>query len=331
MDARYKLCEQRGSGNTGTVYRAHHRELNREVAVKLIRLEAIDDRRDLLGEARKLASLEDHENVVKVWDAGDWDHHTVYVASEYCPGGSLEDISKAGLVDPGKACSLVSDVCRGLDHVHRGGLLHLDIRPANVLIGADGKPKLIDFGLARWTHDPTVEEWYWPHAAPELVEVSEGQVATDIYGIAMSLAHLLTAGAICRPFLAGASLVDASANGEWPRLEKLGLNVPKKLQTVIAQAVEYDPGERQPSIQAFKRQLDAATPAISFAIELDGSLSSTTEDWTITTVPKGRTFEVEVRKKGRRRNELGATGLSGPKARSHVANLVKGFAYPKKK
>ncbi len=105
-------------------------------------------------------------------------------------------------------------MCRGLDHVHRGGLLHLDIRPTNVLIGSDGKPKLIDFGLARWTHDPAVEEWYWPHAAPELVEVSEGQVATDIYGMAMTLAHLLTGGDICQPFLAGAALVEASANGD---------------------------------------------------------------------------------------------------------------------
>ena len=107
----------------------------------------------------------------------DWDDRTVYVASEHCPRGSLEDVSQAGPVDPGRACSLVSDVCRGLDHVHRGGLLHLDIRPANVLVGSAGKPKLIDFGLARWTHGAAVEEWYWPHAAPEPVELGEGQVA----------------------------------------------------------------------------------------------------------------------------------------------------------
>jgi serine/threonine protein kinase len=330
VDGRYQLKEELGSGNTGTVYRAHHRDLGREVAVKLITLDFVRDRDELLSEARKLASLDDHENVVKVWDAGDWDDRSVYVASEYCPGGSLEDISKAGLVDPGRACCLVSDVCRGLDHVHRGGLLHLDIRPANVLIGSDGKPKLIDFGLARWTHDPAVAEWYWPHAAPELVEACEGRVATDIYGTAMTLAHLLTGGDICRPFLAGAALVEASANGDWPRLEKLGPNVPKKLQKVISQAVEYDPTARQATIQVFKRQLDGATPAVSFAIQADGTLTSTTEGWVIRTVPVGKTYDVEVRKRGRRRNELGAPGLAAPKARGLVRNLVKGFAYPKK-
>ncbi len=99
---------------------------------------------------------------------------------------------------------------------------------------------------------------------------------------------------------------------------------------MIAQAVEYDPTARQPTIQAFKRRLDGATPAVSFAIQVDGTLTSTTEAWAITTVPVGKTYDVEVRKRGRRRNELGATGLTAPKARGLVTNLVKGFAYPKK-
>jgi serine/threonine protein kinase len=238
---------------------------------------------------------------VKVHDAGDWTGNSVYVASEYCSGGSLEDLSKTVPLDPSRACELVSQGCRGLDVVHRSGLLHLDIRPANILIGGDGKPRLIDFGLARWTHDPNADEWYWPHAAPELVERSQGQVATDIYGMAMTLAHLLTAGAICRPFLSGIDLVDASANGEWPRLDELGVNVPKKLRSVIEAGVQYDPDKRPATIEAFKKLVDKATPAISFSLQDDGSLASTAHGWTITMVRRNGSHDVEVRTADRTR------------------------------
>lgn len=330
MQDRYQLKRKLGNGVTGEVYLADHVDLGREVAVKIIPLSHVKSRDDLLDEARKLVQLDGQANVVKVHDAGDWDGNRVYVASEYCPGGSLEDLSKTMPLDPGRACELVSQVCRGLDFVHRSGLLHLDIRPANILIGVDEKPKLIDFGLARWIHDPGTDEWYWPHAAPELVERGQGQAATDIYGMAMTLAHLLTAGAICRPFLAGIDLVNASANGEWPRLDELSVNVPKKLRAVIEAGVEYDPAKRPATIENFKKLLDKATPAVSFALQQDGSLASTSEGWTIKTVEGKGVFEVVVRRNNRRRSEYCGDGLPKPiAARRHVEKVVRSLAYPR--
>lgn len=303
---RYRVLRELGYGYAGHVYLAEHVDLGREEAVKVIPLTFVKNRDELLAEAKMLASLDGQENVVRVYDAGDWDDNHVYISSEFCSGGSLEARSKVAPLDPGTASKYISEVCRGLDYVHRSGVLHLDIRPANILIGTDTSPKLIDFGLARWTRDPGIEEWYYPHAAPELVETGEGQVATDIYGAGMTLAHLLTGGAICRPFLSGIPLVEASANGDWPRLEELGPNVPKKLRKVIGTAVQYDPDKRQPSIEAFKKELDKATPAVAFSLGEDSVLTSTTGDWTISTIERKGTYDIEVRQKTRRKGALGA-------------------------
>jgi eukaryotic-like serine/threonine-protein kinase len=155
---RYNLKRELGHGVTGRVFLAEHVDLGREEAVKIIPLTFVKNRDQLLAEAKMLASLDGQENVVRVYDASDWDDHNVYVSSEYCPRGSLDAMSKGISLDPGTACTYISEVCRGLDYVHRSELLHLDIRPANILIGTDGKPKLIDFGLARWAHDPGVDD-----------------------------------------------------------------------------------------------------------------------------------------------------------------------------
>lgn len=315
---RYKIKRELGHGNTGRVFLAEHVDLGREEAVKIVPLTFVKDRDQLLAEAKMLASLDGQENVVRVYDASDWDDQNVYISSEYCPGGSLDAISRGLALDPGTACTYISDVCRGLDFVHRNSLLHLDLRPANILLGGDGRPKLIDFGLARWAHDPTVDEMYYPHAAPELIEGTEGRVATDIFGMGMTLAHLLTGGSICRPFLKGIALVEASANGYWPRLDALEANVPRKLRKVIEESVQYNPDKRQPTIEGFKKQLDNATPAVSFMVVDKGTLTTTDDSWTISTVERKGAYDVEVRRNNRRKLALGGIGLTESKAARKV-------------
>jgi hypothetical protein len=126
----------------------------------------------------------------------------------------------------------------------------------------------------------------------------------------MKLAHLLAGSAICRLFLSGIPLVEASANGDGPRLEEIGRNVPKKLREVIETPVEYDTERRQPTIEALKKELDKATPAVSFSIRGDLILTSTTGDWTISTIPWKGPSVVEVRQKKRPKGALGAEGLT---------------------
>lgn len=211
-------------------------------------------------------------------------------------------------------------------HLHHHNLLHLDLRPANVLI-SDNVPRLVDFGLAKWADAADVENWYGPHAAPELVEAGRAEHATDIYAMAMTLAHLLTAGSICHPHPTGRELIEASVDGDWPRLHELPDNIPKKLRGLIARATDYKTASRPQSAVIFKRELDKVTPATSFyPPDPQGELQSSDGVWCIRQRQGTNAWSVEVLRAGRRRNDLGWTGASSAAASKQVGRIVQQFA-----
>lgn len=321
-DQRYEILGELGRGNFGIVYLARHTILDRECALKLVPV-AGDE---VLAEAQNLAALPEHDNVVKVLDAGIWDGHLAFIASELCVDGSLADLADGHPLDPATAITLISDTCRGLEHLHQHGMLHLDIRPANIL-RAGGRPLLADFGLARWKHEADVDDWYGPHAAPEFVETGRASPLSDIFSMAMTLAHVLTGGSLCRPFPALAQLVEGSADGDWPPLNKLGPNVPAKLRRVIQKATQYDPDQRPQSVAEFKRELDRATPVVSLAVSEEGHLASLDGLWSVDTIQsKGGRYSVEVRKNGRRRQPLCSKDLTPDQAEKAVLRIVKQLA-----
>jgi serine/threonine-protein kinase len=322
----YRLGKQLGKGNfTSGVYVAEHTELGREAAVKLLPLRYVTQRDELLDEARKMAALDEHDHVVNVLDAGDWDSAHVFIASEVCPGGSLEALAGAEPLDPARACNLVSDACRGLDHMHRHGLLHLDVRPANILIGKDGRVKIGDFGLARWVKRADIDLFYLPHAAPELVDSAVGSAAADQYSMATTLAHLLTAGEACAD--PPDDLVAASRSGRWPRLSALGLNVPDRLRKVLVKATASDPRARYEGIERFKRSVDEATPAVSFIETGTRLLESTDGVWTIEIVSGRVGYGVDVKRNGRRVKRMGIEGVNEAQSLRHVKKVVSSLAY----
>src|SRR5687767_10109621 len=118
-------------GFFGIVYRARQVHLDRIYALKIIRVGT--NPADVLEEARKWAALPAHNNVVDVVDADLWDDRHVFIASELLTGGSLEAVTCSATSNPTTACDLISQACRGLAHLRHHNLLHLDIRPANIL------------------------------------------------------------------------------------------------------------------------------------------------------------------------------------------------------
>jgi serine/threonine protein kinase len=321
-DARYELQSMLGRGNFGEVHQARQVHLDRVVALKLIwvRPEAAEE---VLGEARTLASLPEHDNVVRVTDAGEWERGRVYIASELCTGGSLEDLRD---LTPGLVCDLVSQACRGLAHLHHHRLLHLDVRPANILLN-EGVPRLVDFGLARWVDEAEVHDWYGPHAAPELIESGTASPASDVFAMAMTTAHLLTGGDVCRPFPTGVALVEACANGEWPRLHELPISVPTRVAKLLKAATTYDAAARPQDATAFKGRLDKVTPAVSFrAPDSQGTLVSGDGRWQIHQRRAGNGWLVEVTRDGRRRNGLAGQHSSKNASDKYLTKLVQAFA-----
>jgi eukaryotic-like serine/threonine-protein kinase len=326
---KYELGPRIGKGNFGAVFEATHAVFGTPAAIKLIQVGRLSDPDQVLDEARILASLPEHPHVVSVHDAGMWSGSEVYIAMELCSGGSLDSLCKQSPLDPATACHYVAEACSGLDHIHQRNLLHLDIRPANILLGSDGKAKLVDFGLAKWLADPAVDDWYTPHAAPEFVESGEASHASDIYAAGMTLAHLLTGGEICKGVPSGADFLTDCADGRWPNLDLVEPNTPARLRRVLRDATQYNEAKRPAAARDLKRSIDKATPINSFTSDGDGDWSSTDGAWAIRTTRHRKGATVDVLRNGRRVKDLQATGLSDDDARKQVARVLGALSYDK--
>ena len=268
-----------------------------------------------------MAALERHDNVVQVLDAGDWDSDHVYIASAFCNGGSLESsCTPPNLpLDPATACQHISGVCRGLDLIHRGGLLHLDIRPANILLH-DGVPKLGDFGLARWITDPQIGLVYAKHAAPELLQTGQGSMAADQYSMAMTLLHLVSGGASC---VDPPRTVTAQSWKGIPAVEgHAGPNLPRKLIRVLKRATSFAAPDRYASIEDFKRAVDAATPRTSFVWGGGFRIWTANDDLAIEWSAVKTGWAVDVRRSGRRIAGMRTTDLTLSERDKYLASLV---------
>lgn len=138
------ILEEIGRGGMGTVYRAYDPALDRTLAIKLLTLPALDPNQ-LLAEAQAMARVS-HPNVIRVYDAGLFEGH-VFIVMEYISGASF----RSWLSTPRPRAQILEKLVlagRGLSAIHRSGLIHRDFKPGNILIGADGEVKIIDFGIA---------------------------------------------------------------------------------------------------------------------------------------------------------------------------------------
>ncbi|MEI6605508.1 MAG: serine/threonine-protein kinase, partial [Verrucomicrobiota bacterium] len=137
-------------GGMGAVYKAKQRSLSRDVAIKILPPEVGNDplfRRSFETEARAMARL-NHPNLISVYDSGAVEN-MLYIVMEYVPGKSLYHSSYGQMVDPMQAVQLIQGICAGLSHAHENGIIHSDIKPANILLTPKAEPKIGDFGLVR--------------------------------------------------------------------------------------------------------------------------------------------------------------------------------------
>ena len=195
---RYALGEVIGRGGMADVYRATDVLLSREVAVKVLRDRAEDAhaRDRFTAEARTLASLS-HAGLVMILDAG-IDAEQPYLVMGLVEGSTLAALCAEGPLDGSEAARIGAQVAAALSYVHAQGVIHRDVKPGNVLIGADGQVKLADFGIARLIGD-TVRNTLTGQAigtpaylAPEQVRGQEITPAVDVYSLGLVLLEALT-------------------------------------------------------------------------------------------------------------------------------------------
>lgn len=197
----YKLCERIGSGGMGTVYRATHSWLGRDVAIKFIAPHVMADPDSVArfeAEARAIGALDD-PHIVRATDAG---QHAglCYLVTDFVEGeDAARLVARRGPLAPADACEVVLQAALGLQHAHEVGLVHRDIKPSNLIIDRQGVVKLIDFGIARLVSDPTSLTFTGQmlgtldFLAPEQAsDAHNTDIRADIYSLGCTFYFLLT-------------------------------------------------------------------------------------------------------------------------------------------
>jgi eukaryotic-like serine/threonine-protein kinase len=262
---RYQVENVLGGGGMALVYRARDEELDRPVAIKLLADNLAADeafRKRFLREARLAAQLA-HPNVVQVYDSGEADGRP-YIVMEYVEGETLADLlARRGRLPPAEAVELALQVCSGLEHAHRAGLVHRDIKPQNLLIRADGTVKITDFGIARSAHGTRLTETgsvlgTASYLAPEQAAGEEVTPAADVYAVGVVLYELL-AGRTPRTPETLTQLVLRGEEQPIPPLRELAPEVPAELEDVVMRCLARIPEYRPPSAGALGADLTATS------------------------------------------------------------------------
>ncbi len=248
--AGYRLDELIGEGGMGVVWAATQISLDRTVALKVVRSELAADsefRDRFVTESRIAASLED-PNVVSVYDAGE-ESEILYLAMSFIEGTDLRALLRErGSLDPQSAVAVISQVALGLKAVHDAGLVHRDVKPANVLIRSrDGKAMLTDFGLARAVNASKITRTGMligtlDYMAPEQIEGKRIDGRSDVYSLGAVLYETL----VGKPPFAGetvAAQIHAHLSEPPPRPSEHDPSL-AGFDSLIVSALSKDPGER---------------------------------------------------------------------------------------
>ena len=265
---KYQLREQLGRGGMADVYRAYHPQLDRFVAVKVLRGELVDDPEFLARfqrEAKIVAALR-HANIVQVFDA-DAQDDIYYMVMELLDGDSL----KARLTDyrardermpHGEVVRVMLDVLDGLAYAHSEGMIHRDLKPANIMLIKRGQAVITDFGIAqmvgatRYTMSGALMGTL-NYMAPEQGMQNQSDARSDLYSLGIVLYEMLTGKP---PFDADTPLaiLMKHVNEPLPLPSTSGVNIPQPLERVLLKALSKNPDDRYQTAEEMAQAIRAA-------------------------------------------------------------------------
>jgi serine/threonine protein kinase len=257
----YEIVERLGGGGMAVVYRAVQQPLGREVALKALSPELFEDEgfiKRFEAEAKTLAKL-DHPNILTIYDF-ELTEGVAYLTMPLIRGGTLRDVLRRGPLDTLSAWRYLREIGDGLQHAHDAGIVHRDLKPTNVLIHADGRALLADFGLARGAGQPThlttigLAIGTPGYMAPEQVMGHDVDRRADIYAMGVLTFEMLTG----RLPYTGANRMEvayATVNAPIPSAVALSSNLPDELDQLLKRVLAKDPNERPQTVRELLGQM----------------------------------------------------------------------------
>lgn len=269
----YEVQDFIGQGAMGVVYRAYHAQLARTGAVKVMQGIApdVDSIARFRREAQAIAQMR-HPNILNVFDFGEYEG-TPYMIVEYVPGGSLASRIEQGPMDHATVIEYLAGIARGLDHAHSLGIVHRDVKPANVLLEKDGTPVIADFGLVKLLRSSSMKSMSGvttgtpAYMAPEQVTGSQIGPAADRYSLA-TIAYEMLTGVIPFDGEGVLEVLYAHVHREPPPPSTRRPELGSRVDAVILRGLAKDPSQRWESCEAFVtalRQALASSPAPAVA------------------------------------------------------------------
>ena len=265
LPSRYALPELVAHGGMADVYRASDERLGRVVAIKVLAeryARQPEFRKRFLREAQTAATLTGEPNVVAIYDVGETTDGIPFIVMEYASDGTVADRLRAGPRDPDEAMRWLAQTAGALDAAHARGIVHRDVKPANLLVASDGAIRVSDFGIARAAGDDTLTAagtilGSFGYMAPEQARGEPTTAATDRYALACVAFELLTGR---RPFERESMTAEAAAhvNDAPPSVRELAPQLPAALDSVFARGLAKVPSERHTSCADLVADLRAA-------------------------------------------------------------------------
>ena len=275
---RFEVIKELGRGAQGVVYLARDPRLDRMVAIKTLRSSSVAQNDNLLREARTVSNLQ-HPNIVPLYDLGS-DSGAPYLVYAYIDGETVAQLLKrSGILTMANAARIVVDVLDALANAHEQGIMHLDIKPANVMISSTGQHLVMDFGIARsisQVPDKAGGITGTPqYMAPETISAKGAEFRSDIFSAGMMLYEMVTGSPVVEGSGNAFQILHRNANEKAEAPSNRNVKVDEKLEWIILKAIAKKPEERFPNAlamgQALLTYLDASKSAEVDAPDADVS------------------------------------------------------------
>lgn len=244
----FRILRRLGEGGMGTVYLAERddAQFQQLVAIKFIRGFPGDRALERFRRERQILADLQHPNIARLLDGGTTEDGQPYLVMEYIDGRPIGQWCRERPLDLAKRVRLMMAVCDAIHHAHRHLIVHRDIKPGNILVTAEGRPIVMDFGIAKLLSDDPAEataaiRFYTPgYASPEQLENGPVTAATDVFSLGRLLLHVLD---------------DSEDSPSQIQSQRWRRRLPRELVAIIDQATRVEPSRRYPSVAAIRADL----------------------------------------------------------------------------